>query len=72
MKRSSNTTFLTSAQVRRHCPKTPCLFLSLPLFGDQRARRDAGFVDIQSATTLIYDSHWRPPFAPPRGGRRKR
>src|SRR5262249_24893933 len=33
-------------------------FLScLSLLGDQRTRRNAGFVDIQSAATFIHDSH---------------
>src|SRR5437667_870591 len=44
-------------QVSRHRPETPCLFLSLSLLADQRARRNAGFVYLQSTTTLVHNSH---------------
>src|SRR6266702_2528726 len=44
-------------QVSRHRPETPCLFLSLSLLADQRARRNAGFVYVQSTTTLVHNSH---------------
>src|SRR5439155_22583527 len=44
-------------QVGCHRPETARLLLRLSFLADQRAGRNAGFVDIQSATTFVHDSH---------------